>query len=72
MNFERSGCDILTIGQYLQPTKDHEPVHQFYTPEEFQSLKREGLDLGFRHVESGPLMFRSSYHAEQQTEKALK
>ena len=64
------GCDILTIGQYLQPTKDHEPVHQFYTPEEFRSLKREGLDLGFRHVESGPLV-RSSYHAEQQTEKAL-
>jgi len=63
-------CDILTIGQYLQPTKDHEPVHQFYTPEEFQTLKREGLDLGFRHVESGPLV-RSSYHAEQQTEKAL-
>ena len=69
-NLRMAGCDILTIGQYLQPTKDHEPVHQFYTPEEFQSLKRKGLALGFRHVESGPLV-RSSYHAEQQTEKAL-
>jgi len=63
-------CDILTLGQYLQPTKDHEPVHRFYTPEEFQTLQREGLDLGFRHVESGPLV-RSSYHAEQQTGKVL-
>jgi len=63
-------CDILTLGQYLQPTKDHEPVHRFYTPEEFQTLQREGQDLGFRHVESGPLV-RSSYHAEQQTGKAL-
>jgi lipoic acid synthetase len=63
-------CDILTLGQYLQPTKDHEPVHRFYTPEEFQTLQREGLDLGFRHMESGPLV-RSSYHAEQQMGKAL-
>ena len=59
-------CDILTIGQYLQPTKQHAPVARFYTPEEFQILKQEGLALGFRHVESGPLV-RSSYHAEQQT-----
>ncbi|UCE64160.1 MAG: lipoyl synthase [Nitrospirota bacterium] len=65
------GCDILTIGQYLQPSRDHEPVHQFYTPEEFQALKREGLALGFRHVESGPHV-RSSYHAEQQTGNPLK
>ena len=59
-------CDILTIGQYLQPTKQHAPVARFYSPEEFQILKQEGLALGFRHVESGPLV-RSSYHAEQQT-----
>ena len=61
------GCDILTIGQYLQPTKQHARVARFYTPEEFQDFKDEGLALGFRHVESGPLV-RSSYHAEQQTQ----
>jgi lipoic acid synthetase len=59
------GCDILTIGQYLQPTKQHLPVSRFYHPDEFAALKAEGLALGFRHVESGPLV-RSSYHAEQQ------
>ncbi|RMH37366.1 MAG: lipoyl synthase [Nitrospirae bacterium] len=59
------GCDILTIGQYLAPTRDHAPVARFYHPNEFQQLKDEGLALGFRHVESGPLV-RSSYHAEQQ------
>jgi len=60
------GCDILTIGQYLQPTKAHLPVVRFYDPAEFASLKEEGLALGFSHVESGPLV-RSSYHAEQQS-----
>ncbi len=59
------GCDIMTIGQYLQPTKAHLPVARFYHPDEFAALKEEGLALGFRHVESGPLV-RSSYHAEQQ------
>jgi len=59
------GCDIMTIGQYLQPTKAHWPVVRFYPPEEFRLLKEEGLALGFHHVESGPLV-RSSYHAEQQ------
>lgn len=59
-------CDILTIGQYLQPTKAHLPVARFYHPEEFAALRAEGLALGFSHVESGPLV-RSSYHAEQQT-----
>lgn len=58
-------CDIMTIGQYLQPTKDHLPVTRFYHPDEFAALKHEGLALGFSHVESGPLV-RSSYHAEQQ------
>ena len=61
-------CDILTIGQYLQPTKVHMPVARFYSPEEFETLKVEAQDLGFQHVESGPLV-RSSYHAEQQTTK---
>jgi len=60
------GCDILTLGQYLQPTKAHLPVARYYHPDEFASLKAAGDRLGFRHVESGPLV-RSSYHAEQQS-----
>jgi lipoic acid synthetase len=56
------GCDILTLGQYLQPTKDHLPVHRYVHPDEFKTLKDEALSLGFHHVESGPLV-RSSYHA---------
>jgi lipoyl synthase len=60
-----AGCAIVSIGQYLQPTKEHWPVSRFYQPEEFRLLKDEGLALGFRHVESGPLV-RSSYHAERQ------
>ena len=60
----RAGVSILSIGQYLQPTKAHWPMMRFYTPEEFQGLKDEGLALGFQHVESGPLV-RSSYHAEE-------
>ena len=58
-------CDIITIGQYLQPTRDHLPVARFYDPSEFAVFKEEGLAMGFSHVESGPLV-RSSYHAEQQ------
>jgi lipoic acid synthetase len=58
--------DILTVGQYLRPSRDHLPVARFYTPEEFHYLKEEALGLGFRHVESGPLV-RSSYHAHEQT-----
>ncbi|WP_447972275.1 lipoyl synthase [Nitrospira sp. Kam-Ns4a] len=61
-----AGCEILTVGQYLQPTKQHLPVVRFYYPEEFAALKAEGLALGFTHVESGPLV-RSSYRAEQQS-----
>jgi len=57
-------CDILTLGQYLRPTKSHLPVERFYTPEEFAELKQIGLEIGFRYVESGPLV-RSSYHAHQ-------
>ena len=59
------GCDILSIGQYLQPTKEHRDVHRYYELEEFEDMKQWGMNLGFRHVESGPLV-RSSYHAEQQ------
>jgi lipoyl synthase len=60
-----SGCDILTLGQYLQPSRDHLPVARFVTPDEFALLARRGLEMGFRTVQSGPLV-RSSYHAEQQ------
>ena len=61
------GVDILTVGQYLRPSKDHLPIARFYAPEEFQYLKDEALRFGFRHVESGP-MVRSSYHAHEQAE----
>jgi lipoic acid synthetase len=57
--------DILTIGQYLQPSKKHLPIERYYSPEEFEEFKRYGLEIGFRWVESGPLV-RSSYHAERQ------
>jgi lipoic acid synthetase len=59
--------DILTIGQYLRPSKDHAPMTRFYTPEEFHFMKEEALKVGFRHVESGPLV-RSSYHAHEQAD----
>lgn len=62
-------CEILTIGQYLRPTLQHAPVSRYYTPEEFEGFKQEGMALGFRHVESGPLV-RSSYHAEEQTQRS--
>ncbi len=58
------GCEIMTIGQYLQPTKQHLPVDRFVTPEEFKMYKEEGLKMGFKIVESSPLV-RSSYHADQ-------
>ncbi len=60
-----AGCNILTLGQYLQPTKDHLPVERFVHPDEFRMLRDRGLEMGFRHVESGPLV-RSSYHAAGQ------
>jgi lipoic acid synthetase len=59
--------DILTIGQYLRPSKDHLVMSRFYTPDEFAFLKHEALGMGFKHVESGPLV-RSSYHAQEQAE----
>jgi lipoic acid synthetase len=57
-----SGCDILTLGQYLRPSKEHLPVERYVPPAEFLDFRKEGLSMGFRHVESGPLV-RSSYHA---------
>jgi lipoyl synthase len=59
------GVDILTVGQYLRPSRDHLPIARFYMPDEFQFLKEAALQCGFRHVESGPLV-RSSYHAHEQ------
>jgi lipoic acid synthetase len=61
------GVDILTVGQYLRPSRDHLPIARFYCPDEFRALKDEALRFGFRHVESGPLV-RSSYHAHEQAE----
>ena len=62
------GVDILTIGQYLQPSPKHEPVDRWVTPEEFQKWKHYALEIGYGVCESGPLI-RSSYHAEEQSEK---
>jgi lipoic acid synthetase len=59
-------CDIITIGQYLRPTKQHLPVQRYVHPDQFKEYKRIGLEMGFRHVESGPLV-RSSYHADEQS-----
>jgi lipoic acid synthetase len=57
--------DVLTIGQYLRPSRQHLPLHRYYTPAEFMTLRRIGLEMGFRHVQAGPLV-RSSYHAAEQ------
>jgi lipoic acid synthetase len=63
------GCDIMTIGQYLQPSVQHLTVKKYYTPDQFAELKIEGMKRGFSHVESGPLV-RSSYHAHEQVKSA--
>src|SRR3990167_2053714 len=68
-DLKKAGCDIVTIGQYLQPTNEHLPVSKFYHPMEFESLKTYGESIiGIPHVEAGPLV-RSSYHAEKQVLK---
>lgn len=63
-DLRRAGCEVLTIGQYLQPTRHHYPVSEYVTPEKFEEYGRLGREMGFRHVESAPLV-RSSYHAEK-------
>lgn len=63
-DLQEVGCKILTIGQYLRPTPAHAPMTRYYTPDEFRDLKQVALDMGFVHVESGPLV-RSSYHAHE-------
>jgi lipoic acid synthetase len=62
-------CDLLTIGQYLRPSQKHLPTQKYYTPSEFEDLKQIGINLGFKHVASGPLV-RSSYHADEQHQSA--
>jgi lipoic acid synthetase len=62
-------CDILTVGQYLRPSPAHLPVERYYHPDEFAEMRQEALALGFKHVESGPLV-RSSYHARDQVPDA--
>jgi lipoic acid synthetase len=64
-DLRRADCALLTLGQYLAPTRDHHPVERYVSPEEFALWRRQGLALGFDHVEAGPLV-RSSYHAEEQ------
>ena len=70
-DLKTAGVDIVTIGQYLRPSGQQLPVARFYTPEDFAALKQEGIRLGLRHVESGPLV-RSSYHAHKQAAASRK
>lgn len=65
-----TGCDILTVGQYLSPTPKHIPIEKYYSPEEFALLREKALEMGFRYVESGPLV-RSSYHAGRHSAEGL-
>lgn len=67
MQGSQDACDILTIGQYLQPTRNHLPIDRWVTPDQFAAFKSEGLRRGFKVVESGPLV-RSSYHADHQAD----
>ena len=64
-DLRRVNCDLMTIGQYLRPSLKHSPISKWYTPQEFEELKYEGENLGFKHIASGPLV-RSSYHADEQ------
>ena len=65
-----NGCDLLTVGQYLRPSKRHHPIIRFYNPAEFERIREAGEAMGFSHVASGPLV-RSSYHADEQHEASL-
>lgn len=68
-DLKQHGCDILTIGQYLAPSKAHFPIARYYSPEEFEEIKQIGNSMGFSHIESAPLA-RSSYHAKEQSNLA--
>jgi lipoic acid synthetase len=63
-DLRKAGCEVMTIGQYLQPSMKHLPVKEYIRPEQFEKYRKIGIEKGFRHVESGPLV-RSSYHAEK-------
>src|SRR2546430_12677486 len=63
--------DILTVGQYLRPSRDHLPIARFYTPDEFGYLRQEALRFGFRHVESGPLVRSEEHTSELQSQSNL-
>ncbi len=65
-----AGCDILTIGQYLQPSLNHYPLKEYISPQQFENYKKMGLKIGFQHVESGPLV-RSSYHAKESLDQVI-
>lgn len=67
---EKAKCDLLTIGQYLSPTKNHLPVEKYYTPEEFEKVGQLAREMGFKHVASGPFV-RSSYHADEQAAESV-
>ena len=69
LDLRRVSCDILTLGQYLSPGSNYLPIKRYYHPEEFNQLKIDGERMGFKHVESGPLV-RSSYHAAIQQVEA--
>jgi len=69
-DIRNTGCDILTIGQYLSPSTRHLPIQRYYTPDEFDEIKEVGIEMGFFHVESGPLV-RSSYHAGAQIHSSV-
>ncbi|HBT82605.1 MAG TPA: lipoyl synthase, partial [Desulfuromonas sp.] len=68
-DLRHAGCAMLTLGQYLAPSRQHHPVVRYLPPDEFAELRRAALALGFTHVEAGPLV-RSSYHAERQFEES--
>ena len=70
-DLRQTGCERLTLGQYLAPSRAHHPVSRYVPPAEFAQLRAEALELGFRHVEAGPLV-RSSYHAEEQFAEAAR
>ena len=69
-DLRNADCDLLTIGQYLRPSKKHHKIDKFYHPKEFTKLEHIGMELGFKHVAAGPLV-RSSYHADEQHELSL-
>lgn len=69
-DLREADCDLLTIGQYLRPSKKHHPLIRFYHPDEFKEFEQAGMKMGFKHVAAGPLV-RSSYHADEQHEAAI-